>query len=239
MKQVKRIGISLLVLTGIILCSFFAYVNDYYKADALVAQSLMSSDTVKVNKISEGYFFDGSGTGDAIIFYPGGKVAFEAYAPLLYQLSQQGFDCFLIKMPCNLAIFGKDKADVILEQYKYDNWYIMGHSLGGAFGAVYAAEHADRLTGLCMLAAYPTSKIDDSLKTLTIYGSNDHVVNKEKMEKGKEYLPEDNMELCIIGGNHAMYGNYGEQKGDGLGEITTQEQQMQTVDAITSWIKND
>lgn len=239
MRKGKKILIGFMVFIMLLFGSFFLYVNDYYKADDEAYAYLNSDSSVNVVKVKDGYFFDGIGTKDAIIFYPGGKVAYEAYAPLLFQLSQQGFDCFLVKMPCNLAFLGKDKADEIIDQYTYDNWYIMGHSLGGAFSAVYTAENSDKIDGLCMLAAYPTSEIASSIKTMMVYGSNDCVVNQQKLEQGKAFLPKDYKEICILGGNHAMYGNYGEQKGDGNGDITWQEQQRQTVLAITSWINNE
>ena len=40
----------------------------------------------------------------------------------------------------------------------------------------------------------------------------------------------------IQGGNHAQFGNYGPQKGDLPAEITAEEQQAQTVAAITDFI---
>lgn len=42
--------------------------------------------------------------------------------------------------------------------------------------------------------------------------------------------------VVIEGGNHAQFGNYGEQKGDTPADISPQEQQSQTVDAIDEFI---
>ena len=52
-----------------------------------------------------------------------------AYAPMLYKLAEEGVDTFLLSMPFHIAIFGENKATTIMEQYAYDDYYLMGHSL--------------------------------------------------------------------------------------------------------------
>ena len=71
-----------------------------------------------------------------LIFYPGSKVENTAYAPLLHDLSEDGILCVLVKMPCNLAVLGMNAADGIPECFpEVTDWYIDGHSLGGAMAA--------------------------------------------------------------------------------------------------------
>lgn len=99
--------------------------------------------------------------------------------------------------------------------------------------ASYASGHLESLDGLVLLGAYPTKNLkSDSFSVLSIYGSEDGVLNMEKVEEGKIHMPVDYTEICIEGGNHAQFGNYGEQKGDHTAGIRREEQQKQTVDAI-------
>ena len=194
---------------------------------------MQTKDSVLVTEMPDGLYLDGPGDETALIFYPGAKVEYTAYLPLLSELADQGIDCFLIKMPCNLAIFGQNKAKNIMDSYEYDHWYLSGHSLGGAMTASYASGHLESLNGLVLLAAYPTKSLkSDSFSVLSLYGSEDGVLNMEKMEEGKAYMPVDYAEVCIEGGNHAQFGNYGEQKGDHAADISREEQQAQTVEAI-------
>ena len=209
------------------------YVNDYYHADENIQIYLQEKDSVSVTEMTDGLYLDGPGDNAAMIFYPGAKVEYIAYLPLLSELAESGIDCFLIKMPCNLAFFGQNKAKKIMDSYEYDHWYLSGHSLGGAMAASYASGHLESLNGLVLLAAYPTKSLKwDSFSVLSIYGSEDGILNMEKVEKGKSQMPADYTEICIEGGNHAQFGNYGEQKGDHTAEISWEEQQKQTVDAI-------
>ena len=112
-------------------------------------------------------------------------------------------------------------------------WYLGGHSLGGAMAASYAAEHAEDLRGLVLLGAYSTADLRDSgLKVLTVYGSEDGVMNRENYAAGLALLPEGAEELVIDGGCHACFGCYGAQKGDGTPQISNEEQIERTAEAI-------
>ena len=232
MRWKKRVIIPVISFLFIVIVCIW-YVNDYYHTDENVQEYLQTKDSVSVTEMPEGLYLDGPGNETALIFYPGAKVEYTAYLPLLSELADQGIDCFLIKMPCNLAIFGQNKAKKIMDSYEYDHWYLSGHSLGGAMAASYASGYLESLNGLVLLAAYPTKSLkSDSFSVLSLYGSEDGVLNMEKMEEGKAYMPVDYAEVCIEGGNHAQFGNYGEQKGDHAADISREEQQAQTVEAI-------
>ena len=64
--------------------------------------------------------------------------------------------------------------------------------------------------------------------TLTIYGSLNHSV-EDKLDYTENVVE-------IQGGNHAQFGSYGLQRGDPPAEITPQEQQARTVEAISDFL---
>lgn len=164
------------------------------------------------------------------------KVENTAYAPLLHDLAEDGILCVLVKMPCNLAVLDMNAADSIPERFsEVTDWYIGGHSLGGAMAASYAAKHTDEPDGLVLLAAYSTADLTDSgLRVYAAYGSEDGVLNREKYEADRTNLPQDTTETVINGGCHAGFGSYGAQKGDGTPTISAEEQQRQTADALAA-----
>ena len=225
------------IVIAVMTASVAAYAGNYYHADPSALTALVSDETVHVTETDYGWFFDGPSEGDAMVFYPGAKIETISYAPLLHLLAGQGMDVCLVEMPLRLAFLGMGKAGPVMDQYEYNHWYVGGHSLGGAMAAVYAAEHGEQLTGLILLAAYPTKELDDALLEISIYGSEDLVLNPDKMIAGKAYAPSDFCELVIEGGNHAQFGNYGYQKGDGIAAISCEEQQRITVDFIISNMK--
>ena len=148
-------------------------------------------------------------------------------------------DVFLVKMPLHLAVLGQNKADGILGEYPYAHWYIGGHSLGGAVAALYAAEHADRLDGVILLAAYSTKELEEDEKVVLVYGPEDTVLNREKYRENLKNLPQGSVEHVIEGGNHAQFGSYGSQKGDGEARIPPEAQWEETVSVIMDSIPAD
>ena len=234
-RRSKRGRRRWIILASVIMLScigFLIYTGHYYHADESALSALKSDDTVNIIQTEYGWLFDGPSETDAIIFYPGGKVEETAYAPLLHNLAGQGVDVCLIKMPFRLAVFGMNKADHVMSQYDYVHWYIGGHSLGGDMAAYFAAAHSPQLSGIFMLASYPVKPLNDNTRAIIIYGSEDGVLNTAKLVEMNRILPGDNEIYAIEGGNHAQFGNYGIQDGDGYATISSEEQQRRTVELI-------
>ena len=182
------------------------------------------------------YFFDGPGSGTAVIFYPGAKVEEKAYASLMHMLAEQGTDCFLLKLPFRMAVFAPNAPDDIIAEYDYDRWYLMGHSLGGIVAAEYNAKNPDDTDGVILLASYPTKPLPDSERMLSIYGTEDGVLSASGYEKNRANLPSGFTETVIDGGCHSYFGNYGMQKGDGEPFMSREEQQLMTAAAVAEFL---
>jgi len=232
------------IIAGLVILfvvSAVIYVNDYYKANGTAIAATESNEFVEVSKLDKTTLVFTPKNKDAktgFIFYPGGKVQYEAYAPLMQSLAEEGILSVLVKMPANLAVLNVNAADGIKENFKgIKEWYIGGHSLGGAMAASYVKKHPNEYKGLILLGAYSTVDISDtSLRVLCIYGSNDGVMRRNKYQKGQLDLPADWKENVIEGGVHAYFGSYGEQSGDGEATITPEEQWSLTTKAILQGI---
>ena len=226
-KQWKIAAGILLAVLVLAAGGFFWYVSDYYRAEDVAFEVLAQNDGIvtqdNLTILSPSYQSD-----TAIIFYPGAKVEAEAYLPLLDQIRQTGITCILVDMPFHMAIFDSDAAEDVMTQFpEIEHWYLAGHSMGGAMASKFAAEHPDEVDGLILMGAYIYGDYPDE-DTLTIYGSlnqsvEDHIDYTENIVE-------------IEGGNHAQFGNYGPQKGDLTATISAQEQQAQTVEAISNFI---
>ncbi|MCD8218051.1 MAG: alpha/beta hydrolase [Clostridiales bacterium] len=234
-KKWKIILLTIIAILVVCVIGVFAYVNDYYHAKTTALDSLESDELVQVSLLEDGaYVFEPEGEiSAAIIFYPGGKVQYESYAPLMNAWAENGILCILPHMPGNLAVLDVNAADDYRDLYpEIENWYMAGHSLGGSMAASYLGKHTDEYDGLILLAAYSTADLSDTdLKVLSMYGSNDGVLSMEKYEENKNNLPDDFTEIIIDGGCHSYFGCYGAQDGDGTPTISQEEQVQETVDA--------
>ena len=228
----------ILLCTGISLAVVFAaaaiFVSITYKADDEALAVLSDTNGASVTRIDGGYMLDGERSDTAIIFYPGAKVETEAYLPMLKRIADGGIDCFLLDMPMHLAILDINAADRIISGYSYDKWVTAGHSMGGIAAAEYAAHHSDTVDAVILLGAYANSKLPDNISLYSFYGSEDHVLERSDYENAKGNFPSEYEEYLIEGGNHAQFGNYGEQATDGKASISREEQQKFTADKILS-----
>jgi len=163
-----------------------------------------------------------------------------AYAPLLRGLAEEGVLCVLTEMPLDLAVLDMNAADGVTERFEeIDRWYLGGHSLGGAMAASHAAKREGRYDGLVLLAAYSTEDLGNSgLEVVSLYGSEDRVLDMEKYGQCRDHLPENTREYVLEGGCHAWFGSYGPQKGDGTPTLTPEEQTQQTLAVLAEVILN-
>ena len=241
--------IGLIIALGVFeLVAFGAlavYISDYCHADAEAEAAMKSTSDVRVTMKDDWVEFappgrtqtktctcsganaDKADTG--IVFYPGGKVEYTAYAPLMKNFAEEGYFCAVVKMPFNLAVLDTNAAKDVKEAHpEITHWIIGGHSLGGVIAAKYAA--ISDFDGLFLLAAYSDTDLSDKdIAVSSIYGDADGVLDMDDYEAGKRNLPAGLIEHVIKGGNHSQFGSYGLQEGDGKASISAGEQRAQTV----------
>lgn len=238
----RKVLLGILAVFFVLGIASFIYIKDYYHADyaAIDEYRVKTGYKIPTETLDNGYkVYAPEGATTGLIFYPGGKVEYTSYEPLMETCASYGILCILVEMPGNLAVFDRNAADGLQEQYpKITSWYIGGHSLGGAMAASYVADNSDTFNGLVLLGAYSTKDLTDTdLHVLSMYGSEDLVLNRKKYEKYKTNLPTDYQEVIIEGGCHAGFGMYGVQKGDGTSTITNEEQITQTAQQILNMIE--
>lgn len=227
----KNIKIAVIIIVAIVILSvgtFLIYASDYYRADDTAIAAMQIDSVTKLGDRLIIVTPDTPGK-TAMIFYPGAKVEYFAYLPLMEKIKDSsGIMCILVKMPFNMAIFDPNAAEEIMEQFpEIENWYVAGHSMGGAMASYYASNNQDKVKGLILLGAYIYGDFPEN-KALTIYGSFNTSV-AEKINYTENIV-------VIEGGNHAQFGNYGKQNGDVDAAISSEEQQSIAAEAIKNFI---
>ncbi len=232
-KKLRKVFLILLVVLVAATLGIGMYAGDYYRADHVALAALENTETVTILHTADGWAFQPEEPKAGFIFYPGGKVEASAYAPLMHILAKEGVLCVLTEMPLNLAVLDMNAADGIAQQYPdVTRWSIGGHSLGGAMAASYAAKHPGTFDALALLAAYSTAELPDDLTVVSIYGTQDGVLDREKYEQYRTNLPENTREAVLQGGNHAGFGSYGPQEGDGAADMPAHAQLAATAEVL-------
>ena len=175
------------------------------------------------------------------VFYPGGLVDPVAYAPWLRRLADGGVLAVLVPMPLDLAVFGFGRAaDAIAAFPQVATWAIGGHSLGGAMASEFVKRNPGAVDGLVLLASYPAASTDLSnlpIRAVSTYGSENGVTPPEGFAASMVRLPPGSALVEIDGGNHAGFGHYGPQAGDGVAAIDREEQQRQAAETVLAFLR--
>lgn len=243
MKIIKRILISLAGLIVLIIIGFSIWAYTPARPMQTALDSAKSAERLNLGSGSALVFkpIKGEAT-TGLIFYPGGRVDYRAYAPMGEALAKNGFLVIIPSMPFNLAVFGYNQAEKYIQGYPIiENWVIGGHSLGGSMAAHYVYENQQGDYGLLLLASYPAQS--DDLQNYTgcvysIYATLDGLTTAEDIQNSRALLPASTTFVQITGGNHAQFGWYGNQPGDIQAEISRDEQQNHMINAITEMLKS-
>ena len=237
----KVLGIILAVL-AIGLYIFVSWASNALPADEIALQALESNEQIVVNEESGLITFEpvNAEFDTGFIFYPGGRVDYRAYAPVLSQIAERGYIVALVPMPLNMALFNVDAANQVMELYPdIQSWVIGGHSLGGVTASRFVVNELDAVQGLVLWAAYPgnDSLANADVKVMSIYGTND-MAGMEPFDESRAQLPVDTEFVVIEGGNHAQFGSYGPQPGDNPATISPEEQWAQIVEATVRFLES-
>jgi len=239
MKLRKQIFIGILIVLLVGTLGFVVWAENAYQPHAVALQALQSDAMVKVTQYSGFITFEplNQRTSTGFIFYPGGRVDYRAYAPVLHEIAARGYFVAVVQVKLNLAFFDVNAADRVISQFpEIDKWAVGGHSLGGVAAALYATTHQDVIRAIAFWASYPADdKLKDSnMLILSLHGSNDGVATNDKIQASRTLLPPHAKIITIEGGNHGQFGSYGLQAGDNPATISPEEQWMQTADATVS-----
>jgi hypothetical protein len=239
----KRLKLYIHLVLLILILGYGTYwVNDYYRPTEDAVPVFNSGKSMEISKDDFITIYPKEETiTTGFIFYPGGKVAPEAYIPIASKIASKGYTVVIVPMPLKLAVLGGNKGEEVIKAHpEIKNWVIGGHSLGGVMAANFAKKHLDQIKGLVMFAAYPQDKDNlssSNLKVVSIYGTEDGCADIAKVTGAKGLLPMDASFKPIEGGNHAQFGNYGQQKGDNKAALTSSEQQAAAVQYTVSLLE--
>jgi dienelactone hydrolase len=223
--------LSVLVIVGALLLR-------PYTADATALAALQTSATVTITR-SDGLIrlLPSTPATTGFIYYPGGLVAPDAYAAKMRAIAERGYAVFIVEMPLNLAVLGADRAtEVIAANPQITTWAIGGHSLGGAMACRYVVTAKPAtLRALILHASFCDQSFSlagrDDVQVTSIYGTRDAFSTATMLETTRQYAPASTVYVAIEGANHAQFGNYGEQRGDGTPSLSADEAQQAIVEA--------
>ena len=235
-KWIKRIVITLVILFIAVVTGLMIYSRKPYTALSEMTDQMAliddSSITIERNRQSIQYRVDNPIKN--IIFVPGGLVTSNSYSYIALSLALEGYDVTIIKPLFHLAILSPNQGKRYVNE-DLDN-VIIGHSLGGVVATMVASQIKD-ISTVILMGSYPIRDITDK-DTLFITAEYDLNMDQEAFNDSLKYVNDDTEFINIDGANHAQFGWYGPQKGDGEATISTLTQQNLVIQYILDFIEN-
>ncbi|WP_150253788.1 alpha/beta hydrolase [Nocardiopsis deserti] len=223
----KALGIAALALALLLVLAvggFAVWALNPYQAQTRALREAVAAPGVEVAATDDAVVVSSTHAPPeaGVVFYPGARVAPEAYAaPWARIAADSAVRVVIPRMPLNFAVFDTDRADRAIAEHGdgVDAWYVGGHSLGGAMAASHLGGRTDdTVVGLVLWGSYATEGAGladrEDLAVISVSGSRDGLSDPATVEENRVNLPPGAHTHQIQGMNHAQFGAYGAQAGD-------------------------
>lgn len=177
-------------------------------------------------------------TGQGLVFIAGARVDPQAYEQNLAVLVATGVTVVIERPVLGFGILdGRPFSTFTALAPEVTTWAVGGHSLGGVRACQYAADDPS-VDALVLFGSYcATTDLsgDDALAVLSLGGSADGLSTPAKIDRYRDMLPESATTVEIDGSDHAQFGSYGAQPGDGTATISDEEARRRITTELTSF----
>jgi hypothetical protein len=248
-RYAKRLFVWLGVAVIVATATTVGYFGTPYHGTPESIAAVEDDPRVSVDRTDGGYVLQPAAEPEAgVVFYPGGRVDPDAYVGSLAALSREANVTVVVpQMPLNLAVvdyglaqngFGSHAADSAMADHpEISEWYVGGHSLGGAMACRYVAANDDT-EGVLLYASYCDVDISErDLAVVSVTGDADGVLNRQAYERNREKLPASTRFAELAGVNHTQFGSYTGQDAPSGTSYGTAHRRLNAV--VVPWLQNE
>lgn len=246
LRRVRRAAIVIAVVLVLAVIAFVFYASMVMAGDRGAAIKAWENPAVSISSTDHSIVMmpTGEASGTGLVFIPGAKVDPYAY---LYKLSgiveSSGVTVVITKPTLNLAFFDQRPLALFQDDApSVSRWFVGGHSLGGVRACQLAGAPGDgaEVAGLVLFGSYCANDLSSTgLEVLSIGGSEDALSTSEKIEAASSLLPDDARFEQVVGLNHAGFGDYGTQPGDGVSTLGDDAERVEITALVRSILGTD
>ncbi|GAA3590422.1 alpha/beta hydrolase [Klugiella xanthotipulae] len=229
-----------IVVVLVLAVAFLVWANSPMHGNRAAAIEVWKNPAVSVESTSTSIILTPTGgvaNGTGLVFIPGARVDPYAYMNILSGVvAEEGVTVVITKPTLNLAFFDQRPLAAFTDPVSgVDTWYVGGHSLGGVRACMMA--ESEDVAGLVLFGSYCATDLADSgLDVLSLAGSNDGLSTPVKVADARSLLPASAQMVTIEGANHARFGDYGVQAGDGTATISRAAMRATVTDQLSSFL---
>jgi hypothetical protein len=227
MRRAAGVSLGVIGALALAIVGFLVWAHIVFQGEREPSLDAWRSDGVEISRTDEGFLIEPTDEDVSpdlgLVFIPGARVEPSAY---LYKLSgiveETGMTVVITHPTLNLAFFDtRPLAAFTDDAPDVSRWLVGGHSLGGVRACQLVEGQADaaapEVVGLVLFGSYCANDLSGSdLAVLSLVGEHDGLSTPEKVADAAHLLPEDATSVLVEGANHAAFGDYGPQPGDGV-----------------------
>jgi hypothetical protein len=244
LRRIRITGWTALSFLLATIVGFLAWAHTVYTADRAATIEVFRSVQVEVSDRERAIIITPTSNEQLLadtvfVFYPGGRVDPYAYLPpLAHTAEATGLRVVIPKAPLNLAIADtRDIKQLALLAGDHATIATGGHSLGGVRGCIQADD--PRVSHLVLFASYCANDLTarTNLTVITILGDLDGLTDPGQVSEAAAVLPGEPETITIRGANHASFGAYGPQSGDGPSRIGSERMHEQLTNVLSEYLR--
>lgn len=224
--MLKKIGIAVLAVVGVAVA---AQVLLYTVDGHAIAETgrFLSDARYRVDEQRDGGFVfrPSHPNGRSLVIMHGALIEPRSYANTAAFFAGRGYTVFLPAGAMRLSITAVDDAAARLGEFDVDDWYFIGHSMGGLAVLELLRRNAAEVRAVALWAArMPFDFSDVDVPILFLWGNDDGLLTADGLASAKTRLPAATRYVTVDGGNHRNFAMYSHQFFDNDGTLDWREQ---------------
>lgn len=163
--------------------------------------------------------------GHGLLIMPGALVQPLAYARTAAFFADIGYTVLVPRGALRLPINAVEPAAARMAELDMDDWFIIGHSMGGFSGLELIARHAPAVKAVALWACeMPVDYSSLKVPMIFIRGDRDGLLSEERLAGVQARLPSSVRYITLPGGNHQGFALYSHQFFDNPATTSTERQ---------------
>jgi len=166
-----------------------------------------------------------------LLVFPGARVDPFAYLHPFVDIAATGTTVTVVDPLFNMALFDQRSMDELTSHSpSISQWVVAGHSLGGVKACMEADN--DQVAGLLLFASYCANDVSGlDIAVVEVLAAQDGLIDTDASRQAQGNLPEGFVTLTLDEANHASFGTYGPQPGDGVSTLD-RDDMRQTMNEV-------
>ena len=242
LRRIRITGWTALTSLLVTLVGFLTYFHIVFPAERSATLDVFRDDRVQVETSDARVIMSPAGDSlpRGILYFPGARVDPYSYLYPLADIAAAGTTVVVVDPLFNMALLdSKGVSELTTGFPDITSWVLAGHSLGGVKACMEASHPA--VTHLVLFASYCANDISDlDIEVFQVIGDRDGLLDDSLRREAESLLPPgQHRTFTIRGANHADFGTYGPQPGDGESVYSNRVMRTMITGALTTHVLQD